>query len=215
MPVRFSAIVPLSMTALLVGGCISMPFGGDDKPAQPAPLPAAPTGPVTQAPLPPPPATPPANPNAPPSGLAALDPALQGAAPAAAAAPPPPPADVDVGRADLLGGWTIAAAGDSCQLFMTLTTWSGGYRAIDEGMQQRRAAAGLGLEHGRQAGAAPERFRRHRGAALSLLEDAVQRSDGGRRARLRSRAEPLRLLLQKERKPRPTVPKQDGGFALP
>jgi protease inhibitor Inh len=132
MPVRFSAIVPLSMTALLVGGCISMPFGGDDKPAQPAPLPAAPTGPVTQAPLPPPPATPPTDPNAPPSGLAALDPASQGATPAAAP-PPPPPADVEVGRADLLGGWTIASAGDSCQLFMTLTTWSGGYRATTKG----------------------------------------------------------------------------------
>jgi hypothetical protein len=24
---------------------------------------------------------------------------------------------------------TISAAGDSCQLFMTLTTWAGGYRA--------------------------------------------------------------------------------------
>ena len=132
MPVRFSAIVPLSMTALLVGGCISMPFGGDDKPAQPAPLPAAPTGPVTQAPLPPPPATPPANPNAPPSGLAALDPALQGAAPAAAAPPPPPPA-VDVVPADLLGGWTIAAAGDSCQLNMSSTAWSGGSRANTRG----------------------------------------------------------------------------------
>jgi hypothetical protein len=40
---------------------------------------------------------------------------------------------VQVGRTDLLGGWTVAAAGDSCQLFMTLTTWSGGYRASTRG----------------------------------------------------------------------------------
>lgn len=34
-----------------------------------------------------------------------------------------------VGRTDLLGGWTIAADGESCRLFMTLTSWTGGYRA--------------------------------------------------------------------------------------
>jgi hypothetical protein len=38
-----------------------------------------------------------------------------------------------LGRTDLLGGWTIASAGDSCQLFMTLTTWTGGYRASTRG----------------------------------------------------------------------------------
>jgi hypothetical protein len=36
-------------------------------------------------------------------------------------------------RTDLLGGWTIASAGESCQLFMTLTTWAGGYRASTRG----------------------------------------------------------------------------------
>ncbi|MHA1157554.1 MAG: AprI/Inh family metalloprotease inhibitor [Alphaproteobacteria bacterium] len=34
-----------------------------------------------------------------------------------------------LGRTDLLGGWTITSNGDSCQLFMTLTSWTGGYRA--------------------------------------------------------------------------------------
>ena len=38
-----------------------------------------------------------------------------------------------VGRTDLLGGWTISASGDSCQLFMTLTSWTGGYRASTRG----------------------------------------------------------------------------------
>jgi Protease inhibitor Inh len=39
----------------------------------------------------------------------------------------------ELGRTDLLGGWTIAASGDSCQLFMTLTSWTGGYRASTRG----------------------------------------------------------------------------------
>ena len=38
-----------------------------------------------------------------------------------------------LGRTDLLGGWTVSSDGDSCQLFMSLTTWSGGYRATTRG----------------------------------------------------------------------------------
>jgi len=45
----------------------------------------------------------------------------------------PPHAAGGLGRTDLLGGWTIASAGDSCQLFMTLTSWTGGYRASTRG----------------------------------------------------------------------------------
>jgi hypothetical protein len=47
--------------------------------------------------------------------------------PVATTAPPP------LGRTDLLGGWTITSGGDSCQLFMTLTSWTGGYRASTRG----------------------------------------------------------------------------------
>jgi hypothetical protein len=61
-----------------------------------------------------------------PSGLAALDPSLQTSA---LTPPPAPPGGTQLGRTDLLGGWTISTASDSCQLFMTLTTWAGGYRA--------------------------------------------------------------------------------------
>ena len=45
----------------------------------------------------------------------------------------PAPGGSALGRTDLLGGWTITAAGDSCQLFMTLTSWTGGYRASTRG----------------------------------------------------------------------------------
>lgn len=48
-------------------------------------------------------------------------------------APAAPTAAAPLGRTDLLGGWTIASSGDSCQLFMTLTSWTGGYRASTRG----------------------------------------------------------------------------------
>jgi len=119
-----------------------------------APLPPPPAKVAAAAPLP---GAVPAAPGSvpPPTGLAALDPARQPVAapvsapvvvapppPTAAVGAPPPPVvaaapaptgNVEVGRTDLLGGWTIAAAGDQCQLFMTLTTWSGGYRASTKG----------------------------------------------------------------------------------
>jgi hypothetical protein len=43
------------------------------------------------------------------------------------------PQSSGLGRTDLLGGWTITAGSDSCQLFMTLTSWTGGYRATTRG----------------------------------------------------------------------------------
>jgi hypothetical protein len=101
-----------------------MPFGRDEpRSLQPSPLVPAPTGSVTGAPLPAPGTT---DPNQTPSGLAALDPSLQSGTTAATG-------DVALGRTDLLGGWTVSAAGESCQLFMTLTTWAGGYRASTRG----------------------------------------------------------------------------------
>nr|WP_280114425.1 protease inhibitor Inh/omp19 family protein [Roseibium hamelinense] len=33
----------------------------------------------------------------------------------------------------MLGGWKLASGGDNCMAFMTLTTWSGGYRANTRG----------------------------------------------------------------------------------
>jgi len=39
----------------------------------------------------------------------------------------------EIARTDLLGGWTVASGSESCQLFMTLTSWTGGYRASTRG----------------------------------------------------------------------------------
>src|SRR5688572_16559923 len=115
MPVRFRATAALGLAALLSAGCsMSVPFMGGSRSEAPMPagFAAAPAGSVTAAPLPPPPGAPPAAPAQQASGLAALDPSLQGTMPAAA--PAPAATDVEIGRTDLLGGWTIASAGDSC-----------------------------------------------------------------------------------------------------
>jgi predicted small lipoprotein YifL len=69
---------------------------------------------------------------APPPG----NPTVVGAAPGTDTVASNPPAGAGggaLGRTDLLGGWTIASSGDSCQLFMTLTSWTGGYRASTRG----------------------------------------------------------------------------------
>ncbi|NLH81288.1 MAG: AprI/Inh family metalloprotease inhibitor, partial [Phyllobacteriaceae bacterium] len=58
---------------------------------------------------------------------------------AAPAAPPAQVAAVDpakaptIGRTELLGGWRVASGPDNCQIFMNLTSWAGGYRAISKG----------------------------------------------------------------------------------
>jgi len=125
------ATATVVITALLAGGCSVMSFGRDEPDYNsPAPLAAAPTDPVTTSTLPPPPGSPAAVPPA-SGGLAALDPSMQGQPGTTATVPAT--GTVELGRTDMLGGWTIAAAGESCQLFMTLTTWSGGYRASTRG----------------------------------------------------------------------------------
>jgi hypothetical protein len=128
MTIRISSLVTVGLAAVLTAGCsISNPFGDErDRAPAPAPLAAAPAGSVTETTLPPPPGAT-QDPNA-PSGLAALDPATQAGAAAAPAA-----SGIEVGRTDFLGSWTIASAGDSCQLSVALTTWTGGYRASTRG----------------------------------------------------------------------------------
>lgn len=104
--------IVIATTVLGLAGCSVGPFGRESSPssaARPEALRAAPTGQVTSTPLPPP--------GGPLSGTDV------------AALPPGGAGNLQIGRPDLLGGWTISSAGDTCQLFMSLTTWTGGYRA--------------------------------------------------------------------------------------
>jgi hypothetical protein len=126
---RIQAMAALGLTAVLSAGCSLIPFTGGDssRPPPPEPLLAAPSGAVTETPLPPPDGTASTQPL--PTDLAALDPAQQ----TAGTTTPPASGTVELARTDLLGAWTVAAAGESCQLTMVLTTWTGGYRASTRG----------------------------------------------------------------------------------
>jgi hypothetical protein len=130
------SLVPVALTVALAGcgsvGAIGIPLNRDRQARAPQDLTmAAPTQPVDQRALPP--LGEPVADAGGPGGLPA-DPLAPGGAPAA---PAEQVAAVDqgreIGRTDLLGGWTVASGGDSCQLFMTLTTWTGGYRASTRG----------------------------------------------------------------------------------
>jgi hypothetical protein len=128
----------VGVLAFLAAGCSMLSFGRDEPRASaPEPIAAVPSGSVTGGTLPPPGTTtdPMVVPPAPGTAAAPVDAGMQtasatpaGATPATASVAPG-----TLGRTDLLGGWTISAAGDSCQLFMTLTTWAGGYRASTRG----------------------------------------------------------------------------------
>ncbi len=116
--------------ALAAAGCQRLGWSN----SRPAPLPATPTPPVTGQSLEPVPGFEP-----PADGVVEQAP-LDGVAPGAqtgeqvASTTLEAPADArEVGRSDLLGGWSMASGADNCKLFMTLTTWSGGYRANSRG----------------------------------------------------------------------------------
>jgi len=111
--------------ALAVGGCQTAgnPFDGFGRSSsKPTPLAPVPTQPVTATDLPPP-EMPPQDPNA--AGLPA------GGEQQVAALPPA--TDITLEREDLIGGWKISSGGANCQLFLTLTGWTGGYRATTRG----------------------------------------------------------------------------------
>lgn len=108
---------------LALGGC-QRSIGGLDTRSQPAPLTPAPAGTVSTSQLPPPqPAQPgdfPAAPTAPAATTAADETQLAANAPA-------------VTREALIGRWSVASGGSSCDVFLALTKWTGGYRAASRG----------------------------------------------------------------------------------
>lgn len=129
-------LVPMALASALAGcgsfGAIGLPW---QRAQAPAPLSPAAPPPVESANLPP------VGDGQQQAGSAAGTAA--GAADSAETAPlaqpqvannaPAASGSGQIGRTDLLGGWTITSGGDSCQLFMTLTSWTGGYRASTRG----------------------------------------------------------------------------------
>ncbi len=91
-------------------------------PSGPAPLQPAPTTPVQTLDLPPPAES------LPPPAETPVDQAA-----AAAEMQQTQQAAIEVKKTDLSGAWTVTSGGETCKLFTTLTTWSGGYRALTRG----------------------------------------------------------------------------------
>ncbi len=95
------------------------------------PLPPMPAGPVSTQPLPD--ANAPANQNL---GTTQPPPFDEQAAPGMEEPPQMaalPQAQEAPTKEQVLGQWALAGPGDSCQLFVTLTGWTGGYRASTRG----------------------------------------------------------------------------------
>ncbi len=120
---RLAIILLLSVSA---AGCQRLGLGQSNPP----PLPAAPTPPVASQPLEP----------LSPVESDSLDPVVEpGQLPGEQTglgqpmSSEPPASAREIGRSDMLGGWSLASGSDNCKLFMTLTTWSGGYRANTRG----------------------------------------------------------------------------------
>ncbi len=123
--------VPIGLAISLAGcgaiGAIDLPWRHE---RPPAPIQSAAVPPVETTTLPPPGGDDSQVAAVPPDDMESQPLPQPGGSATAGAAPP---TTNGLGRTDLLGGWTITASGDSCQLFMTLTSWTGGYRASTRG----------------------------------------------------------------------------------
>ena len=117
-----NTLLTVAAVALVLGGC-QRTVGGMDMRSQPAPLTPAPIGGVQMGQLPPPTPTDPSQfPQAPETASlpAADETALAAAAP-------------EVTRESLIGRWSVSSGGGSCDVFLALTKWTGGYRAASRG----------------------------------------------------------------------------------
>jgi hypothetical protein len=122
-------------SSLALAGCNSTRLDSLSTQPAPAPLPAAPSGTVQQGVLPPVGGTGQMVaggaqfPSAPvdPAASATLPPVQTPGATQTAAAGPA------VSRDSMVGAWKVTTAGSSCQMFMALTQWSGGFRAASRG----------------------------------------------------------------------------------
>lgn len=144
-----SSIRPLAViltAGVVLAGCQSSRLGALQTQPTPAPITAAPAGTVTSGQLPPPvkpdaavqtpaPTTTPVPtegefPTAPENTQVAAapvpeKPATPSVQPVATSGP--------VTKEALVGAWKVSTGGSSCQMFMALTKWSGGFRAAARG----------------------------------------------------------------------------------
>jgi hypothetical protein len=120
---RISIAITIAMAGLAIAGCQRTspgPMPQQQAAVLPPPINPAPLGGVQSSQLPPPSAT--EFPSAPASTTPDPAAANQAFETAAASAPA-------VSREALLGTWQTAVNGGNCQLALSLTQWTGGYRA--------------------------------------------------------------------------------------
>lgn len=137
----FGSTALVLVTALVVSGCTSSRIGALQTQPTPAPLTPAPAGSVTGTPLPPPSqptaAAPTTFPDAPVTvqepSITDVDVATPTDLPADAGSVTQVATAEPVTREALVGAWKVSTAGSSCQMFMALTQWTGGYRAASRG----------------------------------------------------------------------------------
>ena len=131
-------LVAVAVAAVL-GGCQRTSFGGLNTQPQPAPLMPAPVGGVQSGQLAPPmtpqPGEFPAAPTAPEQTLS----------PQVAEANAP-----ELTREALIGRWSATSGGTSCDVFLSLTKWTGGYRAASRGCVGDAAAISAWDVQGKQ-----------------------------------------------------------------
>ncbi|KAB0677586.1 protease inhibitor Inh/omp19 family protein [Aureimonas leprariae] len=126
-PTTGAALVALAALAACQSAQPAADYG------RPAPIAAAPSGVVQSSQLPPPPPPPP------PVEQAAVPPAPAVDTAAAAGGTPQTSAPTQTASAEplkregLVGAWKVSTGGGSCQIFMALTKWTGGYRAASRG----------------------------------------------------------------------------------
>ena len=150
-----------AVTALALGGCQRTSFGTLD--TSPRPLTPAPVGGVETSQLPPPP-TP-----APDEFPQAPQAPEQPAAPTQVAANSGP-----VTREALIGRWSASAGGGRCDIFLSLTKWTGGYRAASRGCAGSAAAISAWNVQGNQVILSDSSGNR----VASLYQSGAERYDG-------------------------------------
>ncbi len=122
-------LVLMSISGAALSGCTQTSrFGGNS--SQPAPLTPTPVGVVEAKELEP---AQPGDQLTPDQTITdatdtTLEPEIK-----VAAAPPPADGGKAVTREALVGAWQVDTGGSRCQLFLSLTKWSGGYRAASRG----------------------------------------------------------------------------------
>ena len=125
MSIRFSPTMGILLLALpAIAAC-------SNNASRVRPLPPMPAGQVSTQPLPD--ANAPANQNLATTQTPPFDEQVDAGAPQEPQVAALPQADETPTKEQVLGQWALAGPGDSCQLFVTLTGWTGGYRASTRG----------------------------------------------------------------------------------